>query len=161
MCIYDIHVHISAYVNICIYMYAHVYIYICMYILFHPVAIWRWIGSFRTFSLYVLSFVIYWSPSGVFGAHFGFLGLTLASLWPPFGSLGMPVGPFGVPWATKGAWGDFGSKMDVLSVNISSVCDACAQKVTSRNSAAAAQDPGKVAQGPQLPTPLHSRRGPG
>ena len=55
---------------------------------------------------------------------------------------------------------------------------ACHQKVTSRNSAPEipgspwiaadrpgspriAADPGKVAQGPQLPTPLHSRRGPG
>ena len=38
---------------------------------------------------------------------------------------------------------------------------ACAEKVASWNSApdpVDPVDPGKVAQGPQLPTPLHSRR---
>ena len=35
-------------------------------------------------------------------------GLSLGSLWLPFGSLGMPVGSFMLPW------GDLGSKMDAL-----------------------------------------------
>ena len=84
----------------------------------------------RVFCLCVYSFVICWSPLGVFGAHFVLLGttlglllglfgapwapkrLSLASLWTFFGSLGMPwdhLGHLGLP---SGAWDDFGSKME-------------------------------------------------
>ena len=139
----------------------------------------------RTFCLCVYSFAICWSPLIVFGDHFAFLGATLgfllgtfgaprapkgvslASFWPPFGSLGTPWGHLGHLGLPSGAWDDFESKWTSVSVIIWSVCHACAQKVTSRNSAAAAPAvPGahngpKVAQEPQLPTPLHSRRGPG
>ena len=31
-------------------------------------------------------------------------GLSLRALWHPFGSLGMPAGPFGAPWALKGSF---------------------------------------------------------
>ena len=83
------------------------------------------------FRLCEYSFVICWSPLGVFGTHFTFLGatlgflleafgapwapkgLSLVSLWLPFGSLGAPwdhLGHLGLP---RGAWDDFGSKMDV------------------------------------------------
>ena len=75
--------------------------------------------------------MICWSPLGVFGAHFaligatlGFLlgafgapwapkGLSLASLWLPFGSLGTPWGHLGHLGLPRGAGDDFGSKMDV------------------------------------------------
>ena len=42
---------------------------------------------------------------GPFGAPWAPKGLSLASLWPPFGSLEMPVGTFGAPWAPKGSLG--------------------------------------------------------
>ena len=85
----------------------------------------------RVFCLCVYSFVICWSHLIVFGAHFallgatlGFLlgafgapwapkGLSLASLWPPFGSLGTPWGHLGHLGLPRGAWDGFGSKMDV------------------------------------------------
>ena len=87
----------------------------------------------RVFCLCVYSFVICWSPLGVFGAHFalltdratlGFLlgafgapwapkGPSLASLWSPFGSRGTPWGHLGHLGLPRGAWDDFGSKMDV------------------------------------------------
>ena len=74
------------------------------------------------------SFVICWSPLGVFGAHPAFLGATLASLLGPLGAPWAPkafslvslwlswdaVGPFGHLGLPNGAWADFGSKMDVL-----------------------------------------------
>ena len=37
----------------------------------------------------------------------------LASLWSPFGSLGTPWGHLGHPGLPRGAWDDFGSKMEV------------------------------------------------
>ena len=131
----------------------------------------------RILRLCVYSFLICWSPLGVFETHFalleatlGFLlgafeppwapkGPSLASLWRPFGSLGTPwnhLGHLGLP---SGAWADFGSKMDVLFRANGLQERACAQKVTSRTSAPRAPYPHKVAQEPQLPTPLHSRRG--
>ena len=85
----------------------------------------------RVFCLCVYSFVICWFPLGVFGAHFVLLGATLgfllgafgapwapkgpslASLWSPFGSLGTPWGHLGHLGLPRGAWDDFGSKMDV------------------------------------------------
>ena len=85
----------------------------------------------RVFCLCVYSFLICWFPLGVFGAHFAFLGatlgfllgffgaprapkgLSLASLWPPFGSLGTPWGHLGHLGLPSGAWDDLGSKMDV------------------------------------------------
>ena len=94
-------------------------------------AVWRWIGSLRVFCLSVYSFLICWFPLGVFGTHFallaatlGFLlgafgapwapkGPSLASLWSPFGSLGTPWGHLGHLGLPRGAWDDFGSKMDV------------------------------------------------
>ena len=85
----------------------------------------------RVFCLCVYSFVICWSPLGVFGAHFAFLGVTLgcllgafgapwapkglslASLWLPFGSLGTPLDHLGHLGLPSGAWDDLGSKMNV------------------------------------------------
>ena len=85
----------------------------------------------RVFCLCVYSFVICWSHLIVFGAHFALLGATLgfllgafgapwapkgpslASLWSPFGSLGTPWGHLGHLGLPRGAWDDFGSKMDV------------------------------------------------
>ena len=80
----------------------------------------------RVFCLCVYSFLICWFPLGVFGPHFAFLGatlgliltawargLSLASLWPLFGSLGTPwshLRHLGLP---RGAWDDFWSKMEV------------------------------------------------
>ena len=85
----------------------------------------------RVFCLCVYSFVICWSHLIVFGAPFVLLGATLglllgalgapwapkgpslASFWSPFGSLGTPWGHLGHPGLPRGAWDDFGSKMDV------------------------------------------------
>ena len=85
----------------------------------------------RVFCLCVYSFGIRWSPLvgfgtsfrlhgatlrlllGAFGAPWAPKGLSLTSLWPPFGSLGTPwdhLWHLGLP---RGAWDDFGSKMDV------------------------------------------------
>ena len=50
---------------------------------------------------------------GSFGVPRSPKGFSLASLWLPFGSLGTPwdhLGHLGLP---RGAWDDFGSKMDV------------------------------------------------
>ena len=49
------------------------------------------------------SFWAPWSPKG----------LSLASLWPPFGSLGTPWGHLGHLGLPREAWDDFGSKLDV------------------------------------------------
>ena len=83
------------------------------------------------FCLFVYSFVTCWSHLIVFGAPFVLLGATLgfllgsfgaprapkglsqASLWPPFGSLGTPWGHLGHHGLPRGAWDDFGSKMEV------------------------------------------------
>ena len=77
------------------------------------------------------SFLICWFPLGVFETHFVVLGETsgillgsfgaprapkgpsLASLWLPFGSLGTPRGHLEHLGLPRGAWDDFGSKMDV------------------------------------------------
>ena len=85
----------------------------------------------RVFCLCVYSFVICWSHLIVFGAHFVFLGTTLGflltafgapwapkgpslpSLWSSFGSLGAPWGHLGHLGLPRGAWDDFGSKLDV------------------------------------------------
>ena len=51
---------------------------------------------------------------GACGAPWAPKGLSLASLWLPFGSLGTPwdhLGHLGLP---RGAWDHLGSKMDVL-----------------------------------------------
>ena len=85
----------------------------------------------RVFCLCVYSFLLCGSPLDVFGAYFAVLGATLgillgafgapwapkgpslASLWSPFGSLGTPWGHLGHLGLPRGAWDDFGSKMDV------------------------------------------------
>ena len=71
---------------------------------------WRTLGSF-------------WDPFGRLGLprgspwrHFGLLLAPLGCRWAPLGHLGLP----------SGAWDDFGSKWTSFSVNIWSVCDACA-----------------------------------
>ena len=51
---------------------------------------------------------------GAFGALWASKGLSLASLWLPFGSLGNPWGHLGHLGLPSGAWADFGSKMGVL-----------------------------------------------
>ena len=140
--------------------------------------------EFALFCLCVYSFVICWFPLVVFGAHFALLGstlglllgafgapraprgLSLASLWPPFGSLGTPwdhLGHLGLP---SGAWADFGSKTDVLfRANGLQVARLRTKSCLGAFSAASCRElprapySHKVAQEPQLPTPLHSRRG--
>ena len=134
----------------------------------------------RVFCLCVYSFVICWSHLIVFGAHFVFLGATLgsllgafgapwapkgpslASLWSPFGSLGTPWGHLGHPGLPRGAWDDFGSKMEVqFRANGSQVARLPAKNYLAEFSAfrrVCVYGP-KVAQEPQLPTLLYSRRG--
>ena len=46
------------------------------------------------------------------GATWAPKGLSLGSLVPPFCSLGMPVFSFGHLGLPRGAWHDFGSKID-------------------------------------------------
>ena len=117
---------------------------------------------------------------GALGSQGVLLGVTLASLglpWDRLGHLGLPRGSpgrhFGVPgaplgrlgaiWGTLGSQGELGMtwapKWTSNSEQMSLKYAACAQKVTSRNSPARTQYPPKVEQAPQLPTPLHSRRG--
>ena len=85
----------------------------------------------RVFCLCVYSFVICWSHLIVFGTHFVLLGApldfllkafgaawapkgpSLPTLWSSFGSLGTPWGHLGHLGLPRGAWDDFGSKMDV------------------------------------------------
>ena len=85
----------------------------------------------RVFCLCVYSFVTCWSHLIVFGAPFVLLGATLgfllgalgatwtpkgpslASFWSPFGSLATPWGHLRHPGLPRGAWDDFGSKMEV------------------------------------------------
>ena len=50
----------------------------------------------------------FWEPLAAWGSQG-------ASLWLPFGSLGTPWDPLGHLGLPSGAWGDLGSKMDVLS----------------------------------------------
>ena len=85
----------------------------------------------RVFCLCVYSFLLCASPLDVLGAHFAVLGatlgvlleafgapwapegLSLTSLWLPFGSLGTPLDHLGHLGLPSGAWDDLGSKMDV------------------------------------------------
>ena len=85
----------------------------------------------RVFCVCVYSFLICWLSLGVFGTRLAVLGATLgfllgafgapwvpkrpslASLWFPFGSLATPWGHLGHLGFPRGAWDDFGSKMDV------------------------------------------------
>ena len=137
----------------------------------------------RVFWLCVYSFVICWSQWNVFGAHFALLGQLWASFWEPLGRLGLPRGPpwrhFGPPWAPVGLRGAIcgtlgtqgqlemtsGPKRTSNSEQMALKYRACAQKESSRGSAPAAPAAPsapylpKVAHEPQLPTPLHSRRG--
>ena len=55
--------------------------------------------SLRIFCLCVYSFVICWSPLGVFGAHFDLLETTLGNFWVPRAALG-PL------WGALGGHGD-------------------------------------------------------
>ena len=94
-----------------------------------------------------------WAPKGLSLASLCFLLAHLGCRWAPLDHLGLP----------SGACDGFGSKWTSVSMIILSVCDACEQKVTSWNSRAAAPAAAnafKVAQESQLPTPLHSHRGP-
>ena len=50
---------------------------------------------------------------GAFGAPWGPEGLSLTSLWLPFGSLRTPLDHFRHLGLPSGAWDDLGSKMDV------------------------------------------------
>ena len=59
--------------------------------------------------LILLSFARLWAS---FWAPWAPKGLSLASLWPPFGSLGIPWGHLGRLGLPRGAWDDFKSKMD-------------------------------------------------
>ena len=132
------------------------------------------------FFVCVYSFLLCWSPLDVVGAHFAVLGRLWASFWEPLGHLGLPRGSpgrhFGVPGAPLGRlgaiWATLGSQVELgmtwgpkwtsNSEQMALKYATCAQKVTSRNSAAAAAAAPygpKVEQGQQLPTPLHSRRG--
>ena len=67
--------------------------------------------------------LICWFSLGVFGAHFVLLGATLGFLLGALGSqgafLGVTLASLGTPWGhlgrlglPRGAWDDFGSKMD-------------------------------------------------
>jgi len=116
-----------------------------------------------------------WFPLGVFGAHFGVLldlfgvrrapkGLSLVSLWPPFGSLGAPWGNLGQLGLPSGAWDDLGSIVDVrlrqylmrlrcLRIKI----DLAEFSPLNTISAQSTQSGARAA----APTQLHSRWGPG
>ena len=63
------------------------------------------------------SFCRPWTTLGIlleaFGAPWAPKGLSLGSLWRSFGSLGTPWGHLGHLGLPRGAWDDFGSKMDV------------------------------------------------
>ena len=134
---------------------------------YQSTAVWRWIGSLRIFCLCVYSFVICCAPLGVLRPPIPLLVSTLGSFWVPWAALG----PFGAPWVAMdvallclGRYSRFLTKLDVQFRATVLKSAACAQKLTSRNSSVDPgnpANPGKVAQGPQLPTPLHSRRGPG
>ena len=79
-------------------MHTYIYIYMYMSIIIIIISIimvaitmintsWPLYGGgsgLHIFRLYVYSFVICCSPLGVFGGHFDFLGVTLASLWLPW-----------------------------------------------------------------------------
>ena len=56
-----------------------------------------------TLGFLLKAFVAPWAPKGP----------SLLSLWSSFGSLGTPWGHLGHPGLPRGAWDDFGSKMDV------------------------------------------------
>ena len=66
--------------------------------------------SFGSLELILLSLARLWAS---FWAPWAPKGPSLASLWPPFGSLGTPWGHLGHHGLPRGAWDDFGSKMEV------------------------------------------------
>ena len=140
----------------------------------------------RVFRLCVYSFVICFSPLGVFGAHFALLGatlgllvgpfgapwapkgLSLASLWPPCGSLGIPWGHWGHLGLPRGAWDDFGSKMDVqfqangfqvarlrTKSNLAELSPRSAIS-TQSGARAAAPNPTSLAPGPRMTVVKHT-----
>ena len=72
----------------------------------------------RVFRLCAYSFVICFSPLGVFGAHFAFLGATLGLLLGALGSqgalLGVTLGSLWLPWDAGGPlWGTLGSQVEL------------------------------------------------
>ena len=150
----------------------YMYIYICTYML--VLYVYIYIYYIYMFILCVYSFLICWSPLCVILFS---LGRLWASFWEPLGCLGPPRGcpwrHFGFPLAPCGRrgtiWGTFGSQVELgltlgqkgtsNSEQMSLKYATCAQKMTSQNSMPRAPYPHKVSQEPQLPTPLHSRRG--
>ena len=66
--------------------------------------------SFGSLELILLSLARLWAS---FWAPWAPKGPSWASLWPPFGSLGTPWGHLGHHGLPRGAWDDFGSKMEV------------------------------------------------
>ena len=64
--------------------------------------------------IYIYSFVICWFPLNVFGFHFAFLGVTLGFLLEPFGApwplkwlLGVTLASLWLPWDSVGPFGAF------------------------------------------------------
>ena len=108
-----------------------------------------------------------WTHWGDFGSQGALFGVTLASLWQ------LSWNAAEHPWGTVALGINSGINSGIileLSRYILGVCDACAYKMASRLSELsrnylgicmelAWNYRGKVAQEPQLPTPLHSRRG--
>jgi len=99
-----------------------------------------------------------WSLMGALGSLWGALG----SLWDALGSL------WGAPGSLWGIFYNLVKKWTSNSEHLALKSAACHQKMTSRNSSAGipgdprgSADAHKVTFGPQLATPLHSRRGPG
>ena len=91
----------------------------------------------------------------------GAFGMALGCPWVDFGAhltpFGLPLGPLGVPW---GAQGNFLRFVENWTSNSEQMClmyRAGAQNLANQNSPggpAYPPDPAKVANGPQLATPL-------
>ena len=144
------------------YLYNHHYSYYS----YQSAAVWRWIGSLHVFRLCAYSFVILKPPLGALCRLFSVLGLTLGSFRVPLGSPWTTLVCLGIPWSSPWSarrhfvyFKQIGHPIPGKWISSTQPAHKKRPRRTHLRQPRLALYPSTVAQDPQLPAPLHSRRG--